>query len=365
LVDSLTYINSDWLRAVNRPMPTTVTEFADTLRAFRNQNVGNPGGPSAVIPLNFCNAVWNAGIQFLSGPWGIQGNFNLINGRIIPTMNTPEYRQYLEWAHMLVSEGLVNIEGFTQNREMYASQISSMNVGVFMGWAPTVFIMNRDHMLMWDVVPILAVPGRENLRTMHGGSMARANSNRNGWIVSRTSRNWQAALRWWDYIASDQDRAMLVAHGPEGIGYRKLGPNNYEQIQPTDEQARSFGLTASGDFFPSIGLINSHPVILRYPTINYRTDPFNENAWRARHIPQMAQWIPNETLPRALVPSERIEQRALIEVDLFPFITQFRAEAIMNGVTDATWNAYVRDLDARFRYTEWLRWQQDFVDGRF
>jgi hypothetical protein len=75
--------------------------------------------------------------------------------------------------------------------------------------------------------------------------------------------------------------------------------------------------------------------------------------------------LPAETLPRSLVSQAKMEERALLEVDLLPFITHFRAEAIMNGVTDANWNAYIRELETRYRYNDWLRWHQDYVDGRF
>ena len=50
------------------------------------------------------------------------------------------------------------------------------------------------------------------------------------------------------------------------------------------------------------------------------------------------------------------------KTDLFAYIKQFRAQAIMNGFTDAEWDAYVERLD-QLQYQEWLQWYQDMYDG--
>ena len=363
-VDSLTYVNTNWLRAIGRQIPGTVNEFRDVLRAFKTQNVGNPGGQNNKIPLNFCNPLWNGGIQFLAGPWGIQGNYNLINGRILPTVNSANYREYLEFVHGLVSEGLVNVEGFSQNREQYAAQQTEMRVGVFLGWAPTVFIPNPADHPMWEVVPPLAVPGKENLRIFYGASKARSQSGRHGFHITKQSKHPEAAMRWWDYISRDQDAAMLSVHGEPGVGYYKRG-NEFIQVQPTDEQARQYGLVTANDFFPSIGMVNFHPVVLNYPATDLERSPYTENAWRQRAIPKYWNYLPDEVLPRALASPAKVEERALLELDLLPFINSFRADAILNGLTDAKWNTYVNELQNRYRYNDWLKWHQDFVDGRF
>ena len=36
----------------------------------------------------------------------------------------------------------------------------------------------------------------------------------------------------------------------------------------------------------------------------------------------------------------------------------------MNGVTDASWEQHVADLE-KYRYSEWIQWQQDYLDGKF
>ena len=74
-------------------------------------------------------------------------------------------------------------------------------------------------------------------------------------------------------------------------------------------------------------------------------------------------FIPKEDqLPETYVSTEAIDRRTFIETDLFAYIKQFRAQAIMNGFTDAEWDASVERLD-QLQYQEWLQWYQDMMDG--
>jgi len=363
-ISSITAINRNWLQSVGKQMPTTIIEFRDVLRAFRDQNVGNPGGQNNKIPLNWSTNPANGDIVNLAGPWGIQGDYNLMNGKIIPTRNSAEYREYLEFMHSLAAEKLLNVEGFTHTREQYTSQIASMNCGVFLGWGPANFISNQANLAPWDAIPAMSVPGKENLR-IFPGNRARLASTRNTFIISRTSRNWEAALRWWDYLQSDQDMVYLVRYGEPGIGYLKLGHHNYQQLVPTEEQARTFGINSLGDYDNSIGLTAGSPILLSAPMLDVEKYPYSEHAWRMKIIPVMWDLIPNERIPRSMVSADKIQERTFIEIDLMVFMREFRADAILNGITDAKWNTYVRDLDTRFKYNEWIKWYQDYVDRKF
>ena len=364
-INSLTYMNGDWLKRVGRQVPKTVVEFRDTLRAFKNQDVGNPGGMTNKIPYNFSPIPGNAFITVLQGSWGIwRDNYNLKDGKISATLNTPNYREYLEFMHGLVAEGLINVEGFSLNREQFTAQLASMNTGSFSGWGPANFISRMEDLAPWEIVTTMTVPGKENQRIVYDGSTVRKNSMRTVIVVSKTSRNWEAALRWWDYLCRDQDAAMLAVHGDPGIAYRKEG-NSFIQLTPSAEQALAYGITSLGNFYPSIGLVNRHPLVLFYPMADLTQAPYSENAWRQRGFPPQAPYTLNEDMPRSIVPSGPSDDRALIEVDLLPFANEFRADAIVNGLTDAKWNAYVRDLETRFRYNEYLKWHQDWVDGKF
>jgi len=50
--------------------------------------------------------------------------------------------------------------------------------------------------------------------------------------------------------------------------------------------------------------------------------------------------------------------------DLSGFIDNFIATSIVDGVTDASWNKYVEDLD-KYNYGYYIQYYQDFLDGKF
>ena len=69
-----------------------------------------------------------------------------------------------------------------------------------------------------------------------------------------------------------------------------------------------------------------------------------------------------DQLPQSYVSPEAIDDRSFIETDLKAYIKQFRAQAIMEGFSDADWDAYCKRLDD-LSYGEWLQWYEDFYNG--
>jgi putative aldouronate transport system substrate-binding protein len=114
-----------------------------------------------------------------------------------------------------------------------------------------------------------------------------------------------------------------------------------------------------------MGIINNHPLVLNNLSVDAKANPTLSDACRQVGIDAVYEFLPNEAMPRHVAPREKMEEKSLIEIDLLKFISQFQAEAILNGLTDAAWDAYVKQLDTTYRYKEWLQWQQDYVDHKF
>ena len=71
--------------------------------------------------------------------------------------------------------------------------------------------------------------------------------------------------------------------------------------------------------------------------------------------------VPTEGFPVAFGNAEDAEERVFIESELFPYIESFTANAIVSGVTDASWEKHLSDLK-NAQYYEWIQWYQDFID---
>ena len=81
----------------------------------------NGNGQADEIPLELCENNWAAGIMKFAGPWGITGNYKIVDGKFTPTVNTQAYRDFIDYFHKLAVEGLIDVEGFSQtNQQFYA-----------------------------------------------------------------------------------------------------------------------------------------------------------------------------------------------------------------------------------------------------
>ena len=68
----------------------------------------------------------------LANPWGIAGTdssdesaFKMVkDGKVVGTADTEEFRSFLEFAHQLVEEGLLDMESFSQTSEQYHAKLS-------------------------------------------------------------------------------------------------------------------------------------------------------------------------------------------------------------------------------------------------
>lgn len=100
--------------------------------------------------------------------------------------------------------------------------------------------------------------------------------------------------------------------------------------------------------------------------VSDKEEDFEEIAsWNKKLIVDAVyEYLQDEYLPVRYVDPEKITERSFIENDLFDYIANFRATSVIEGVTDESWDAYVKGLDD-YGYSEWIQWHQDFLDKKF
>ncbi|MCL2867692.1 MAG: extracellular solute-binding protein, partial [Clostridia bacterium] len=119
-VTFLPWINTDWLEAVGMPMPETVEEFRDVLRAFKAMDANGNGDPNDEIP--FSADPNNKDLGVLAGWFGVNaGNSGqrhyctLVDGKVSFGANQEGFRQFIKYFSGLYAEGLIDPELFTQD----------------------------------------------------------------------------------------------------------------------------------------------------------------------------------------------------------------------------------------------------------
>ena len=355
-VGSLPWINQVWLDKIGADMPTTLDELYDVLVAFRDNDMDGDGDPTNEIPLNFCDAYYGGIIKF-AYPWGITGYYNIEDGKVVPTLNTPAFREFLEFYHKLGQEGLFNVEGFSTTVEQFNSQMDSMICGMFLGWGPNNVITGLEKQAEFVAFTPVAAEGYQAVLSQTSPICAL----RNGFVVSADSEHWKEALLWWNYLSSSQEMAYFVHRGPEGLAYELAEDGHRYQRNPTDEELIEYGyeeyigMVGTSAFSASLGAYSTPPVML---------EPILQVNARRQALAEWTEYLPEQTMSKAVIPAEKSEELMFMTEGLDAAIKAFMASSVMDGVTDESWDAFQAQLSA-LGYDYYIQFYQDYLDGNF
>lgn len=115
------WLNNQWLENLNLQVPTTTQEFYEVMKAFKEQDANGNGDPNDEIPLSTVSS--GAGTQvdgFLMAPFQLTPETNKLyvdNGTVKYAPVQDGYREGLKYLNTLYSEGLLNPESFTWNKD--------------------------------------------------------------------------------------------------------------------------------------------------------------------------------------------------------------------------------------------------------
>ena len=363
--DGIQIINKAWLDKVGMDVPTTLDEFTEVLRAFKEKDP-NGNGQADEIPYCFSEDMWCAYATNTMGWWGIgdgagsdtTSSKSTRDGKVTGSVNTDEYRQYLEYTHSLYAEGLMDQEGFSQNTEVFSTKIKSGQVGTYFCWTALEYLTSEQAEDWVVMPPIQAIEGVDPIAN---GEVDRSTIQKNKWVITTSCEHPEAAMRLWDYQARDVESKMTVAMGEKGELWDEYEDGSGYYFVVPEDTTPEFTFEHMKYTY---GVVNDPPLLTREETPKNDGEISPSAALRDSMVDQVDEYfLPKEDqLPQIYVSTEAIDQRTFIETDLFAYIKEFRAQAIMNGFTDDEWNNYVSQLDA-YGYQDWLQWYQDMMDG--
>ena len=136
-IQSLVFINQNWLDAVNMKAPTNTDELRAVLKAFATQDP-NGNGKKDEIPMlgsdGLVNYMINAYIYYeASHPYNVEQN-----GKVYAPYITNEYRSALKYMNELMDEGLYSDLSFTTTsnseiKNLYTPSNGTAKVGIIVG----------------------------------------------------------------------------------------------------------------------------------------------------------------------------------------------------------------------------------------
>ncbi len=216
------WVRKSWLKNVGMSMPTTMDQFYDVLKAFKEKDP-NGNGQKDEIPY----ATWSSG-GFFTHPWGFVEKVSVnTKGKVVHSYSTDNFQKAFTFWNKIYKEDLVNkdvIDKWAGNNAAFKTLISGGKVGAFFyGW-PTEAMDDKliaDYEIMkWPTsggsngdLPSVAITTSDIV-------------SRCGFVISAKTKNPTAVLRFLDYLYTD-DGYMLKQYGTPGNYYKKTGNNTY------------------------------------------------------------------------------------------------------------------------------------------
>ena len=352
-------VNQQWLDALGLAVPSTVDEFYEVLKAFRDEDPNN-NGKNDEIPLvtfgNFIGVIIDAfGVQMGRGMEGWQMPA-AAGGKITFAYTDPRYREALAYLNKLYSENLLDREyasaGYTETFEKAKLDI----MGSVIIWINTTFVLNSMSPLsdsqatipVYKAIPPLKGPRGDQRyirsRTILSGGLA----------ITNRAEHPEVAMRYIDFLRSSEEAIEAQNYGVEGITYNKVG-GRYELID-SPENPFSRTLEEIGGRQPPYGqTVTKVGYDLRWPK------------WMPPMVEALEQYY-IDTFPHVAAQLDEIE----IQNRLYPDIQTYAKEMLEKFITGQesldTFDEYVATLNgmgvdellkvkqAQYdRYTEWMK----------
>ena len=363
--EGIMVINKAWLDKLGLKVPTTAEEFYNVLCAFRDNDMDGDGDPTNEIPFNSTEKFWAGKIIQGANSWGIAGYnnsvkshyFQLKNGKVTPTVDTDEFRGFLEFYHKLMDEDLLNRDCFSETNDQRSAKLLSGNVGVFWSLTPEDV---GDLELAKDYVTLPPFQALEDVEPVKSGTRDKETFYNNGLTISAKCENVEALLHWWNYLSSSTEKKYFVKFGEKG-GSWDIDANGNVYMKTPDNITADFTLN---NYQYTYGWCSYSPLILKdeLPIVDTK-DPYASDAWRKCMVDEVYDMLPTESFSAKKFSSpEAVDERSFIETELDAYLTNFVATSVVEGVTDDSWNAHLQQLKT-VQYYEWLEWYQKYIDG--
>ena len=234
------YIRKTWLDALGLEIPTTVEEYYNVLKAFKEQDP-NGNGLQDEVPLVFqllqAEIFSNWGINYNAMSYGMM--INQSTGKWEYALASDNMRDAIKFYSRLYDENLLS-QKVVGEPGRYESTIKAGNVGVFYGMANFVIC---DYELAKEYVMLPPLKAGDYPSNCYYSGFDTAIPN--NLVISSKCKNVEAALRWFDYFYTPQGYALLGAGvpGDEGI-YRFTEDGKMESLRDSGEQ--DVGTTPGG-----------------------------------------------------------------------------------------------------------------------
>lgn len=206
------FVNTKWLEEFNLSVPTTIDEYLDMLRAFKNKKLESG---EEVVPLssaaNFLQKwIWSGlGFYGTNEANGVETGIEIAirDNQITLPAYSEQYREFVQLMKTLYDEGLISPDFFTMDDTTAQGIMSAGRCGVLADW--TLENTPADHVTEWQSVPMIKIGDNDQIAI----SLSKTYTPNSIWASAKTE-NAEIITKIVDYLYS-KEGTILYHYGPK------------------------------------------------------------------------------------------------------------------------------------------------------
>ena len=331
------FMNKVWLDKVGKDIPKTTDEFYEVLKAFKEAGDLNGNGKNDEMSFSFRYNSLIQGLYQMFGAWGLafeRDGIMLKDGEVSYAPISDNYREGLEYFNKLYSEGLLDPEGFTQDGNSYRAKFANEEriYGAGLAWSQNwLFGTNNEEETGYKTVLPLKGPNGDQSWLKRRSGIRGVGS----FTITKDCEIPEVAFRWVDGMY-EENTAREANYGMVGQAIEKNEDGTYKVLSAenmTNTQLAQLEAPTKSSitvkFFDWDNLMEKSPTALERLNIRKMYEPYS-----------------NVTLfPKALQTEDEMEQLSILQTDIVQYCDKMAAKFILDGVTDESWNAYVKKMN--------------------
>lgn len=208
------FIRQDWLDKLNLQVPTTVDQYYEVLKAFREQD---PNGNQKKDEVPFMQRDNVIGVYSLLPLWDAYHTFYLKDGKLVFGPYEDQFETGISNIAKWYAEGLVDKEIYTREKAR-ETLLGNNTAGSTHDWFASTSNFNtslKDQVAGLELIPF-APPASASGKVFEVGKRAKLSGF--GWGISSSSKHIEEAVKYFDFWWTEAGRRMFN-FGIEGKSY--------------------------------------------------------------------------------------------------------------------------------------------------
>ncbi|MEG0904949.1 MAG: extracellular solute-binding protein [Cellulosilyticaceae bacterium] len=214
-VSEVLFMRKDWLDKFNLEVPTTVAEYENAIKTFREQDANGNGKKDEI---GFFDRENKTGIGAVFNLYGSSFLPYVVDSKVIDDRYTPAFKESVKNVTRLYAEGLIDPEIYTRGKDtrdvMFQQNIGASTVD----WAASTAQYQGKYEEQIEGLEWVAVVPPANINGDVMTQYSRTQISEWGWSLSKDCKDPVAAIKLFDYMFSEEG-SRLMNFGIEGQTY--------------------------------------------------------------------------------------------------------------------------------------------------